>query len=152
MSLLPSFALGAVAGARSQLPTALLAWTPPRAGDSRALRVSRTTAGRAATGVAALGELVADKLPNTPSRLKPPVFAARLASGALAGVAMATDRSAKGRVLAALAGAAGSGAWSWAAAKGRTTLPEKTGTPAVLWAGIEDAAAVALGAAVVRRR
>jgi uncharacterized membrane protein len=152
MSVLPSFLLGAVAGARSQLPTALLAWTPARAGDPFPLRKSRTTAGRTATGVAALGELVADKLPNTPSRLKPPVFAARLVSGALAGAAMTGDRSARGRALGALAGAAGSGAWSFAAAKARTTLPEKTGTPSYLWAGIEDAAAVALGAAVVRTR
>ena len=152
MSLLPSFLLGAVAGARSQLPAALLAWTPARKDDPRALRASRTTVGRAATGAAAVGEIVADKLPMTTSRLKPPVFAARLAGGAVAGVAMAADRSAKARILAALAGAAGSAAWSYAAATARTTLPEKTGTPPALWAGIEDAAALALGAAVVRTR
>lgn len=151
MSLLPSFLLGAVAGARSQLPNALLAWTPPREDDPLRLRLSRTTAGRATTGVAAVGELVADKLPRTPSRLRPPVFAARLVTGAAAGAAMA-DRTQSGRVLGAVAGAAGAAASSWLGAKARTTLPGRTGTPDYLWAGIEDAAAVALGAAVVRTR
>src|SRR5262245_31294819 len=41
----------------------------------------------------ALGELVADQLPFTPSRTVPPSFAFRLVSGALCGAAIATEVS-----------------------------------------------------------
>lgn len=40
--------------------------------------------------VAALGELVVDKLPSTPSRKTPPGFIARIVSGAVSGAALAS--------------------------------------------------------------
>lgn len=155
-SLTRPFLLGVVTGARSQLVPALLARGPGRAADPAPLRLLRTPAGRALTTLAAAGELVGDKLPRTPSRLAPPVFAARLVVGAAVGAAV-TDTGAgtspgAGRVLGAVAGAAGAAAWSWLGATGRGALPARTGTPDWFWAGVEDAGAVALGAAAVRGR
>src|SRR5688572_20451823 len=45
--------------------------------------------GRRLIPAAALGELVADKLPGVPSRLSPPGLAARVVAGAVAGAALA---------------------------------------------------------------
>lgn len=151
-SLTRPFLLGVVTGARSQLAPALLAWSPERATDPKPLRLLRTPAGRALSALAAAGELVGDKLPGTPSRLKPPVFGARLAAGAAVGAATATDRSRTGQALGAVAGAVGAAVWSWLGATGRGALPAKTGTPDWFWAGVEDAAAIALGAVTVRNR
>jgi uncharacterized membrane protein len=100
--------------------------------------------------MASAGELVGDKLPRTPSRLKPPVFAARLVGGAAIGVEATGDAGRRGRTLGALAGVAGAAAGTWLGAKARIALPRRTGTPDLLWAGIEDVAAIALGAATVR--
>src|SRR6266536_2961156 len=66
--LLRPLLLGVVTGARSQLGLAVLAWSPPRRRDPAPLRLLRTRAGRAGSGLAVAGELVADKLPRTPSR------------------------------------------------------------------------------------
>ena len=38
--------------------------------------------------VLAVGELINDKLPKTPARTAPPIFAARIATGGLAGAAL----------------------------------------------------------------
>jgi uncharacterized membrane protein len=54
----------------------------------------------------ALGELVADKLPKTPSRKAPGPFLFRIASGALCGAAL-TGGQVGGLIAGALGGAAG---------------------------------------------
>jgi hypothetical protein len=92
---LRSFVLGAVTGMRSQLGVAVLAWSEPASGrDTRALRLLRSGPGRGLTGVGAAVELVADKLPSTPSRLEPQGLAFRLLAGAGVGAlaANSTDR------------------------------------------------------------
>src|SRR5829696_4713730 len=130
--LLRPLLLGVVTGLRSQLPLAVLAWSqPPSPADPVRLRALRSPAGRVAAGVAAAGELVMDKRPQTPSRLEPAVLGGRLASGALAGV------------LAAAAGA-------YAGAAYRKALPARTHTPDLPWALAEDAVAVTLATATVR--
>lgn len=65
--------------------------------------------------IAAIGELIADKLPSTPSRKMPPSFAFRIVSGAVSGAAIGISRdslligligSAIGAVIGTLGGAA----------------------------------------------
>ncbi|CAA9263978.1 MAG: hypothetical protein AVDCRST_MAG41-2514, partial [uncultured Corynebacteriales bacterium] len=54
--------LGVATGMRSQLGLAVLAWSGPAGpGDPAVLRALRSRAGQAALGLAAAGEVVADK-------------------------------------------------------------------------------------------
>ena len=85
------FLIGAVAGLRSLTAPAAVSWAArlgwlPLAGTSLAFL------GFAATPyiltVLAVGELVNDKLPRTPSRKAPAPFVARLVTGALCGAAL----------------------------------------------------------------
>lgn len=96
--------------------------------------------------VLALGELVADKLPSTPSRKVPLQFGARIVSGALCGAAFGVGLGA-GAVGGALAGAVGAVAGTLAGAAARARLAAAFGRdrPAAL---IEDAVAI-LGAAII---
>jgi uncharacterized membrane protein len=133
--LLRSAMLGAAAGARSMTPLAALA-------------AQRPGWLRAVAGLAALGELGADKLPQTPSRLKPAPLAGRIVAGALAGGGYARRRGA-GVVVPALAGGAAAAAASYAGALWRAAAAQRSlGVPAAL---AEDAAAVALAWAATRR-
>jgi uncharacterized membrane protein len=140
--------LGVVTGARSQLGLLALALSRPRPHERAAVRRLQTRAGRAGTALGAAGELVADKLPRTPHRLSPPVFAGRLLSGAMVGGLAAERRDAVATGLAATAGALGAGVAAWAGSKARTMLPQRTGTPDLPWALVEDAAAIGLAAAL----
>jgi uncharacterized membrane protein len=142
--------LGIVTGLRSQLGLAVLAWSEPASGrDTRALRLLRSTPGRQLAATAAAGELVADKLPSTPSRLLPPALAARVLSGAGIGALAvnSTDRRTVG--IASLLGAAGAAAGSYAGAYYRKLAP-RTHTPDLPWALGEDAVAAGLAATAVK--
>lgn len=145
--------LGVVTGMRSQLPTALLAWRQERGDLSLAIagpaRVLRRRGAAPLLALAAVGELVVDKLPQTPSRLDPGPFAGRLGLGATAGVGIAgaTGRS---QVLGGALGAAGAALGSWAGARYRTTMARRGQAPDAVWALAEDVVAVGLGLAATR--
>lgn len=87
-----AFLLGIVAGMRSMMPPAILALTLSRRPElAPAIApiqwfVSRSIA--IILGLGALGELIADKLPQTPNRIALGPFVARVASGALTGAAL----------------------------------------------------------------
>ncbi|MBL0371109.1 DUF4126 domain-containing protein [Rhizobium sp. KVB221] len=87
----------------------------------------------------ALGELVNDKRPTTPSRKVPPQFAARILMGGLAGAAIGES----GEILVAglIAGIVGAviGTYGGAAVRGRLAAILGSDMPAAL---IEDAVAV----------
>src|SRR3954452_10610255 len=92
MLLLLAFALGVLAGLRSMTPLAVVAWAS-RMGH---LDLDPTPLAFLGSGVAAwffaaaaLGELVADKLPFTPNRTALGPFVGRLLTGALSGGAVA---------------------------------------------------------------
>jgi uncharacterized membrane protein len=140
--------LGVATGMRSQLGLAALAWSG--ADGTRALRTLSSRSGRVSAAVAAAGELVADKLPNTPSRLKPQVLGARLASGALDGVLAAGKADLRTRALAGATGLAGAAAGSYAGAAYRKAAVTRTNTPDLPWALVEDAVAAGLAVAAVR--
>ena len=91
----------------------------------------------------AIGEMVNDKLPKTPSRLIPPQFITRIVTGALCGVA--TGMSANQTVLGLLAGIIGSVAGTFGGAKARGFLAKLFGRdlPAAL---LEDLVAIGITA------
>jgi len=91
----------------------------------------------------AVGELVNDKLPKTPSRLIPPQFISRIVTGALCGLAIGI--SGNGIITGLVAGIMGAVAGTFGGAKARSVLASRFGRdlPAAL---LEDA--FALGIAV----
>ncbi len=135
--------LGLATGGRSTAGLTALAVTVTSSRGGSPLTNPWT--GRAAV-VAGLGEAVVDKLPQTPSRLRPVVLGPRLAFGAVSGAILA-HRAGGGRatsVLAATAGLAGAAAGSWLGVSWRGRASSRFGAdlPGAL---IEDA--VVLGTA-----
>jgi uncharacterized membrane protein len=80
--------IGTVAGLRTLAAPAVLAWAAKRRwirlGNSPFATIISAKASKRITDFA-VSELIADKLPFTPSRLKPGPFAARIVSGAVCG-------------------------------------------------------------------
>ena len=91
----------------------------------------------------AIGEMVNDKLPKTPSRLAPPGFITRIVMGGLCGLAIGLSRD--GMIVGFVAGIIGAVAGTFGGAKARGLLARTFGRdlPAAL---LEDA--VAIGIAV----
>jgi uncharacterized membrane protein len=96
--------------------------------------------------LAALGELVTDQLPSTPSRTVPIQFAGRILSGALSGAALGAAGGAL--VAGAAAGALGAvvGTLGGSAARARLALAFGNDPPAAF---VEDAVAVGASLLVV---
>lgn len=94
----------------------------------------------------ALGELVTDKLPSTPSRKVPMQFGARLLTGALSGAAIGA--SAEAASIGLFAGLIGAVVGTLGGAAARAALASAFGRdwPAAL---IEDAVAIGGGALIV---
>ena len=93
--------------------------------------------------VLAIGELINDKLPKTPSRLIPPQFIARIVTGALCSLAIGL--SGNGVTIGLVAGILGTVAGTFGGAKARSLLAVMFGhdLPAAL---LEDAVAVGIAA------
>lgn len=107
-----AFLIGAIAGLRSLTAPAVVSWAA-RLGWLHLEGTWLAFLGFAATpyilSVAAIGELVNDKLPRTPSRKAPGPSIARVLSGALCGAALGATRQALigGLVAGALGAMAG---------------------------------------------
>lgn len=130
---------GAATGSRSMSALAACGVTAPQL--PQVLRVGSV--------LAACGELVADKLPQTPSRLQPPAFAARLVLGAVAGWIVGGRGPADRRVAAAL-GLTAAAASTVAGTRARGLLSDRLGSdlPGALG---EDLTAITLAGLAVRR-
>jgi uncharacterized membrane protein len=111
--LTSAFLVGVAAGGRSMTGLATIAWTTPPGTPPRALDLAASPRGRALLTLAAAGELVGDKLPQTPSRLSTQGLTSRIATGALGGAALALRAGGANPAVAALSGAAGSVAGSY---------------------------------------
>ena len=96
----------------------------------------------------ALGELVADKLPTTPSRKAPPGFGARIVTGAFSGYALALGIGQSG-VIGAVSGCVGAIAGTLGGYEARTRLTKSARIPGLWIALLEDALAIAIGLFVV---
>jgi len=138
---------------RSQLPFALLALAARQGGFARAssgaLSLLRDSRAQAVLGLSGLGELVGDKLPNTPSRLMPLPLLGRLMIGAVAGVALYSEAG-ESALEGAAFGAFGAALGSFGGYYARKGLVESTNTPDLGWALLEDGIALGLGFLALR--
>ena len=99
--------------------------------------------------VMAAGEMVMDKLPNTPDRIAPPALLGRLLSGALVGAAWYKSHHGSvvsGGVLGGLAAVAA----TFVSYALRTGISKQTGVPVALVGVGEDVLVVGSGAALLR--
>ena len=147
--LVLSAAIGVLAGLRSFTPPAVLSHAARR----RCLRSRKNPLKLLATSKVAntltsvaTGELVADKLPSTPSRLTPGPLAARILSGAVCGAALCASVS-EPMGEGAIAGAVGALAGSFAGYHLRQMMDKSM--PDIAAALIEDFVAVGGSVAVV---
>jgi uncharacterized membrane protein len=109
MGIVLAFLIGFVAGLRSLTAPAIVSWAA-RLGWLHLEETRLAFMGYPATPyiftVLALGELVADQLPKTPSRKSPPGFAARALMGALSGASIgAASNAITGGAVAGVLGA-----------------------------------------------
>lgn len=148
-----AFLIGVIAGLRSMTAPAVVAWAA-RLGwiDLRdsPLSFMGSTAAVVVFTLGALGELVADKLPRTPSRTKPAPLIGRILLGGLAGAAVAASAS-QSIPLGAVLGAAGGIAGAFLGYEIRTRLVRALKVPDFVVAGLEDAVAIGGGLWIVCR-
>ena len=144
--------LGVAAGLRSQVPIALLAVEASQGrfdpGTGPLARALESRGGLVGAVTAAVGELVADKFPSTPSRLTAGPFLQRVATGAAVGAAVHRDAGAS-TVTGVVFGALGAGAGAAAGARFRGLAAERSRLPDAVWAVLEDLLAAGLAVAVV---
>lgn len=142
-------AVGAISGLRSMTGPAIITV----AARSNRLGVERTPlswlgspkASTIAT-VLAGGEMIADKFPFIPDRIKPGPLAGRAIAGALCGYAVFSSRGKRDALIGALVGGSAALAASWAGYQYRRRTP----LPAIAAGVIEDAVAATAGALVIR--
>jgi uncharacterized membrane protein len=133
------FAIGMLSGLRALSPIAVICWLAmlhrlPLTGWVSFVG-NKIAVGLFSLG--AVGELVSDKLPKTPSRLKQPGFSVRIVMGAFCGLILATAGSFS-LPGGALLGAVGAVAGSYLGYFVRTGLTAKLGLPDLPVALLED--------------
>jgi uncharacterized membrane protein len=137
MTMTSAVLLGAATGGRSMLGLATVAWTGPDNPWVRRLAV-----------LAAVGELVADKLPHVPSRTSPPVLAERIVVAAVAAGVLARRT---GRPLTADAVVAATAAVASSVAGVRwRAYAQQRGRSGIGAAVVEDVVCIGLAAAAAR--
>jgi uncharacterized membrane protein len=146
-----AFAIGIIAGLRAMTAPAAISW---------AARLGRLPLGNSWLAflgyawtpwiltLAAVGELINDKLPNTPSRKVPPQFIARVLSGALCGAAIGVSES--NLIVGLIAGALGAVVGTLGGAELRSRLVKAIGGKDLPIALLEDAVAI-IGAYLIVR-
>jgi uncharacterized membrane protein len=148
-----AFLIGVIAGLRAMTAPAVVAWAA-RLGwldlHDSPLSFMGSTAAVVVFTLGALGELVADKLPSTPSRKKAAPLVARILLGGLAGAAVAAAGS-QSIPLGAVLGAAGGIAGAFGGYEARTRLVRALKVPDFVIAGLEDAVAIGGGLLIVSR-
>ncbi len=126
-----ALALGAICGLRSMMGPALVAGKAP-------------PVVKIAFRLLAVGEVIADKLPQIPSRLDPGPLTGRIVSGAAVGYVVCRESETPGW-LGALLGGAAAVAGSYGGYYGRKALGERLHLPDPVIAVAEDALALAVG-------
>lgn len=108
MTLLLALLIGFFAGLRSLTAPAAVAWSVYLGWVvlQRPLSLIGSLPSVIVLSLLAVGEIVFDKLPQTPNRTSPPGLIARIVTGGLAGMCISLN-GAKGLALGALLGAAG---------------------------------------------
>jgi uncharacterized membrane protein len=139
-----AFLIGVAGGLRSLTAPAVVAW----AAHLGWLNLSGTpvsfmgsTIAVAIFTVLAVGELIADKLPGTPSRTEPPGLIARIVLGGLSGATLSAAGNRSFELGAAFGGAGGI-AGAFAGYQVRTYLVRTLKVPDLVIALAEDAVAI----------
>ena len=150
LALLMALLIGVIAGLRSLTAPAAVSW----AAFLGWINLHGTWAswmGNIITviilSLLAVGELVNDKLPKTPARTAPPVFAARIIMGAFAGAVIGTVWGSKWGGLGA--GIVGAVLGTLGGYQARSRLVAATGGKDLPIALLEDAVAILGGFAIV---
>jgi len=149
MVLLLALLIGVVAGLRALMAPAAVAFAA-RFGGLALAGTPLAFMGYAWTpwivGILAIGELVTDKLPTTPSRKIPVQFGTRLITGALSGACIgAAHDMLVGGLIAGIVGAA-IGTWGGSALRTKMATTFGKDTPAAI---VEDIVAIVLAIVVV---
>ncbi len=147
-----AFLIGFASGLRSIMPLAAVSWAA-RLGwlhlENTWLAFFGFKAAPYILSLAAIGELIADKLPKTPSRKAPLGFVTRIVTGALCGAALgATGEAITGGLLAGVAGAV---AGTLGGYEFRARLVRATGGKDLPIALLEDAIAICGSFLIVSR-
>jgi uncharacterized membrane protein len=148
-----AFLLGVCAGLRAMTPLAAVSVGARRGKPdlrNTPLHFLGAPAAPYITGLLAIGEVINDKLPETPSRKAPPAFAARIIVGACCGAALGWPRgeAAVGAALGSLGAVVGTlGGYEF-----RTRLAEATRGGDLPVATLEDAIAVGGASAIVAQQ
>src|SRR5437762_6902935 len=147
-----AFLIGVVTGLRAMTAPAVVSWGA-RLGWLHLENTWLAFLGSAITpyilSALAIGELVNDKLPKTPSRKAPPSFAVRVVIGALCGAALGAQSQAVAGGL--LAGVLGAVAGTLGGYEGRIRLVKAIGGKDLPIALLEDALAIGGAVAIVSR-
>jgi uncharacterized membrane protein len=144
-----AFLIGVIVGLRSLTPPAVLAWAAHLGWidlHASPLAFMGSKAAVAIFTVLAIGELIADQLPSTPSRTKPPGLIARIVMGGLSGAVVAAAGS-QSIAIGELLGVAGGVAGTFAGYEARTRLVRALKVPDIVIASLEDV--VAIGGALL---
>ena len=152
ITILLTFLIGLFAGLRSLTAPAVTAWAA-RLGWLKlqgSLALIGSIPSVAIFTLLAVLELVADKLPKTPSRTSPPGLIARLVMGGLAGACVAAAGKEEA-LLGAVVGAVGGIVGCFGGYEARTRLVRALGTQDIYVATIEDLVAIAGSLWVVSR-
>jgi uncharacterized membrane protein len=148
--LLLAFLIGIATGLRSMTPIAVTTWFAylGRIGLRQTpLSFLASLPAAAIFTIAAVGELVVDKLPKTPARTGATGLAARFVMGGLCGAAVALASAQLGWAVGAVLGAIGGIVGAFAGYQARTRLVKVLKVPDIVIAIAEDV--VAIGASIV---
>src|ERR1700677_4022662 len=152
-ALLLAFVIGFVTGLRSMTAPAVVAWAAHLGWintSSSHLAFMGSVWGVGIFTLGALGELVADQLPNTPPRTVLGGVSARFLMGLLTGASLGISGGAS-LWLAALVGAIGAIAGAFGGYQARVGLVRALHVPDVFVAILEDLVAIGLGLLLVSR-
>jgi uncharacterized membrane protein len=151
--LVLAFLIGVLAGLRSLTAPAVVAFAARQGWINlhhTVLSFMGSTAAFAIFALLALGELVADKLPSTPSRTAPPGLGARIVTGGWCGACVALAGS-QSLILGAVIGIAGGWAGTYGGYQARTGLVRALKVPDFVIAVIEDVIAIGGSLLIVSR-
>jgi uncharacterized membrane protein len=151
--LLLTFLIGVVSGLRSMTAPAVVSWAAHRNWlnlHNTSLSFMGSTGAVVIFTLLAVVELIADKLPSTPSRTKPLGLIARIILGGLSGAGVAVS-GAQSIVPGAVLGAVGGIAGAFAGYEVRKRLVKALKVPDFVIALLEDVVAIGGGLFIVSR-
>ena len=149
--LLHAFLIGVITGLRSMTGPAAVSWAAHLGWidlSSTPLAFLGYSATPYILSLFALGELIVDKLPKTPSRKAPPGFIARVVLGTFSGCALLMGIG-QPAIVGAVLGCAGAIAGTLGGYEARTRLVRALNLPDIVIALLEDAIAIVVGLFVV---